>query len=41
MLARTGLSKSTICSLARENKFKAPIKTGEKAAGWKAMLKHS
>ena len=34
VLARTGLSKSTIYQLIKDKQFKAPIKLGERAVGW-------
>jgi prophage regulatory protein len=30
----TGLSRSTIYSFIRDNKFPAPIKLGQRAVGW-------
>lgn len=34
VLARTGLSKSTIYQLIKEKQFKAPIKLGARSVGW-------
>ena len=34
VLARTGLSKSTIYQLIKEKQFKPPIKLGARAVGW-------
>lgn len=34
VIARTGLSKSTIYALVRDKKLKAPIQLGARAVGW-------
>lgn len=34
VLARTGLSKSTIYQFIKEKQFKPPIKLGARAVGW-------
>lgn len=36
VVARTGLSRTTIYRLAREDKFPRPVSLGARAAGWPA-----